>query len=89
MPPGADGITLGSLVIVRRTSAAGSGFDELLRHELVHVGQWREMGVIGFAIRYAGDYLRWRMRGYGHDGAYRRIALEVEARVREPPRADV
>ncbi|MER3452473.1 MAG: hypothetical protein C4344_01940 [Acidimicrobiia bacterium] len=38
VPPGADAITLGSVVIVRRR-AAGSA--RLMRHELVHVRQWR------------------------------------------------
>ncbi|HEX9969919.1 MAG TPA: hypothetical protein VGB03_07245 [Acidimicrobiales bacterium] len=76
MPPGADAVTLGSLVIVRR-SAAGSG--SLLRHEAVHVRQWRELGVVGFLRRYLGAYVRWRLRGYGHYGAYLRIPLEVEA----------
>ena len=76
MPPGADAITLGSLVIVRR-SAAGSG--ELLRHEGVHVLQWRAYGVVGFLRRYLGDYVRLRLRGYGHRAAYLRIPFEVEA----------
>lgn len=53
--------------------------EALLRHELVHVRQWRDLGILGFLLRYVGWYLRWRIRGYGHDGAYRRIPLEVEA----------
>lgn len=76
VPPGADAITLGSLVIVRR-SAAGS--EELLRHEGVHVRQWRAYGAVGFLRRYLGDYLRLRLRGYGHRAAYLRIPFEVEA----------
>ena len=40
VPKGADGITLGSLVIVRR----GKASPYLLRHELVHVRQWRRFG---------------------------------------------
>jgi hypothetical protein len=76
VPPGAAAITLGRVVSVRRRFA----FDErLLRHELVHVRQWRELGAIRFLVRYLGDYLRWRLRGYGHWAAYRRIPLEVEA----------
>jgi hypothetical protein len=76
VPPGADAITLGRLVIVRRRAA---GSERLLRHELVHVRQWRELGVARFLVRYVGAYLRWRLRGYGHWAAYRRIPLEVEA----------
>lgn len=55
------------------------GDDRLLAHELVHVPQWRQLGAAGFLLRYVGAYLRWRLRGYGHWGAYRRIPLEVEA----------
>ncbi|MGH9266896.1 MAG: hypothetical protein ACRD0D_01830 [Acidimicrobiales bacterium] len=80
VPPGADAITLWSLVIVRRRAGAEAGFERLLRHELVHVRQWHELGVAGFLTRYLGAYAGWRLRGYGHDAAYRRIPLEVEAR---------
>ena len=76
VPPGADAITLGTLIIVRRAAA---GDDHLLRHEEIHVEQWRRLGLIGFLWRYLGAYLRWRLRGYDHIGAYRRIPLEVEA----------
>jgi hypothetical protein len=63
-------------VIVRRRAA---GNERLLRHELVHVQQWRRFGMLGFVLRYVGAYLRWRARGFGHWAAYRRIPLEVEA----------
>lgn len=76
MPRGAAGITLGNLVIVRNGLAADQ---HLLRHELVHVRQWRRHGAIGFLVRYLGSYAVWRLRRKGHDGAYRRIPLEVEA----------
>lgn len=76
VPPGADAITLGSLVIVRRRSA---GNRRLLAHEFVHVWQWRSLGAFGFLRRYLGAYLRWRLAGYPHWGAYRRIPLEIEA----------
>jgi len=74
--PGADATTLGRFVFMRH-SAAGS--DRLLRHELVHVGQWRRLGVVGFGVRYLGSYARWRLRRYPHWAAYRRIPLEIEA----------
>ena len=76
MPPGAAAITIGRLISVRRDAAAS---DHLIRHELEHVRQWREMGVAVFLARYLGAYLRWRLRGYGHWAAYRRIPIEVEA----------
>ena len=87
VPRGSSAITIGSVVSVRRRSSAD---ERLLAHELVHVRQWRELGVVGFLVRYVGSYLRWRVRGYGHWAAYRRIPLEVEASwealVRVPPR---
>ena len=76
VPPGAAAWTLGSLVIVRRRFADRT---LLLTHELEHVRQWREQGVMGFIVAYLGAYVRWRLRGYPHDGAYRRIPAEVSA----------
>jgi hypothetical protein len=76
VPPGADAVTVGSLIVIRRRSADSA---RLLRHELEHVRQWRRYGVAGFLVRYLGPYLRARARGYGHWGAYRRIPFEVEA----------
>ena len=76
VPRGAAAITLGPLINVVPGS---EGDGRLLAHERVHVEQWRRLGVLGFAWSYVGDYLRWRLRGYPHWGAYRRIGLEVEA----------
>ena len=74
---GISGMTLGRLILVRR-GHAGDG--PLLEHELVHVGQWRALGVVGFLRAYLADYLRGRRAGLGHWDAYRAIALETEAR---------
>ncbi len=74
--PGADATTLGRFIFLR-ASAVGSA--RLLRHELVHVRQWRRLGVAGFGVRYLGAYARWRVRRYPHWAAYRRIPLEIEA----------
>ena len=76
VPRGSDGITLGHVISVR-ADAASSPY--LLRHELVHVRQWKRYGVLGFSIRYVGDYLRHRLRGRGRQAAYRRIRFEIEA----------
>ena len=81
VPTGSAAITLGSLVIVRRRAAESPGYAELLAHERVHVEQWRALGIIRFVRNYAGAYVGGRWRGYGHVGAYRRIPLEVHARV--------
>lgn len=74
--PGATAITLGPVVLIRERGLRSA---RLRRHELVHVRQWRELGVLGFLRRYLGAYLRWRLRRYPHWAAYRRIPLEIEA----------
>ena len=76
VPRGAEGITIGSTVCVRARSADRP---RLVRHEVVHVVQWSDLGYLRFARRYLGSYLRGRLRGYPHKAAYRRIPFEVEA----------
>ena len=74
--PGAAATTIGPLILMRR-SAVGDA--RLLRHELVHVRQYRELGIAGFLVRYLWAYLRWRLRRHPHWAAYRRIPFEAEA----------
>jgi len=74
--PGAAATTIGRFVFIR-PSAVGSR--RLRDHELVHVRQWRDLGVVRFLWRYLGAYVRWRVRRYPHWAAYRRIPLEIEA----------
>jgi hypothetical protein len=74
-PPGTSAIALGRLVITRSLTPR----PRLLRHEAVHVRQWRDLGAPRFAARYLGAYLLLRLRGHPHRAAYRRIPLEVEA----------
>jgi len=76
VPPQAEALTLGNTIFVRKRS---SGHQGLMAHELVHVRQFKDMGSVRFLARYAGSYLRFRLSGYGHMAAYRRIPLEVEA----------
>ena len=52
----------------------------LIVHELVHLRQWRQLGVARFLWRYLGDYWRARRRGFSHRQAYLAISLEEEAR---------
>src|SRR2546423_1131508 len=58
VPPGADAITIGSVISVR-SGHEGSAY--LMRHEAVHVRQWHRFGFVGFASRYLGSYARWRV----------------------------
>jgi hypothetical protein len=76
VPPGFDALTLGSVVAIRAKLVSD---EVLVRHEGVHVLQWRRYGTVGFLRRYVGTYLRLRLAGYGHRPAYWRIPLEVEA----------
>ena len=57
-----------------------SRLGRLVVHELVHVHQWLQMGVLMFLWRYMVGYLRGRLTGLGHQDAYRTIPIEVEAR---------
>ncbi len=52
----------------------------LIIHELVHVRQWSDLGVLGFLSSYLRSYLRGRRKGLNHRDSYRAIDLEVEAR---------
>jgi hypothetical protein len=76
VPPGADAITIGSVISVRRRHA---GNPALLCHEDEHVRQWREMGAVRFLRLYLGSYLKSRWHGFGHVAAYRLIPQEIEA----------
>lgn len=74
--PGASATTLGRTVFVRR----GVQMSPRLRHhEYEHVRQFARFGWVGFFLRYLIPYGRWRLAGYGHLGAYRRIPFEIQA----------
>ena len=77
LSPGADAMTLGRVVLVRRGHGDSS---RLLAHELVHVEQWSRHGVLGFLGRYLGAYAKNMARLRNHRAAYLAIPLEVEAR---------
>jgi hypothetical protein len=51
----------------------------VVRHELVHVRQAGELGMLRFLTRYVLEYVRNRRRGMPHDEAYRAISFEAEA----------
>jgi hypothetical protein len=74
--PGAAATTIWSAIFIRARAVANQ---RLLRHELVHVRQWHDHGFLGFAVRYLGAYLGWRVRRYPHWAAYRRVPFEIEA----------
>jgi len=79
LAPGADAMTLGHTVLMRRGHAASQ---RLLAHELVHVQQWSQLGVVGFLRRYLVAYAKNLIRLRNHHAAYLAIPLEEEARGR-------
>ena len=72
---GVAAITIGRRIWVR----ADAQSDALLRHELVHVRQMRDLGLLRFAWRYLREYFRNRRAGMSSDDAYRNISFEREA----------
>jgi hypothetical protein len=78
LPPGADGMTTGRFVLLRRDEPT-DGTSRLIAHELVHVRQFRELGRVGFAVRYFSAYLRNVVRFRRHRRAYYEIPQEIEA----------
>src|SRR5664279_550945 len=71
-------ITLGRRIYIDG-AARTEDYDRLLDHELVHVRQARELGLALFLWKYAAEYVLNRLRGLGHDAAYRAISFEVDA----------
>ena len=79
---GTEAMTLRRVIFVSPDAFARIGAGEaavLLRHEAVHVEQWRTFGVVGFLRRYLSDYLLGRAVGLPHYAAYRAIRFEREA----------
>lgn len=79
LPPGASGMTLGRWILLRRGHERRHA---LIAHELVHVEQWRDSGVVRFLAAYLTSYLGGRRRGEAHRAAYLAIPAEEEARRR-------
>lgn len=74
------GITLGRRIFLAQ-EVADDGTSTLLAHELVHVRQWHELGVVGFTTRYLGDFVTNLRRTRRWHPAYSAIGAEVEARL--------
>ena len=79
LPPGAQGMTIGRLIFVRRDDNR-DGTRALLAHELVHVHQYAQLGTVRFLSRYLATYLRFRRNHMTHRAAYLALPAEVEAR---------
>jgi hypothetical protein len=79
IPGGYDGMTLGRHVLLARDVDA-DGTSALLAHELVHVRQWAEQGVVGFSARYVSSFVRNLARYRRWKRAYHDIGAELEAK---------
>ncbi len=80
IPGGYAGMTLGRTVLLAKDVAA-DGDSSLLAHELVHVRQWSDQGVLGFSWRYVTSFAKNLKTERAWNAAYRQIDAEVEARV--------
>lgn len=78
-----SGMTLGKTIFLDPDLMAAAQHlpGLLLVHELIHVRQWGELGVIRFLWSYLSAYVGGRWKGLGHRAAYLAIPLEEEARV--------
>ena len=74
---GVGGITLYPFVCVAYTKEDCS--HTLIRHELIHVRQIKEVGFFKFYISYIWQYLLGRFQGLNHSESYLAISFEVEA----------
>lgn len=79
IPGGYQGMTLGRRVLLARP-VAEDGTSALMAHELVHVRQWTELGIVGFSAGYLSSFTRNLFRHRSWRRAYRDVDAEVEAR---------
>jgi hypothetical protein len=71
-------MALGRYVLLAR-DVPRDGSSQLVAHELIHVRQWAELGVVGFLVGYLGSFFRELRTERSWDAAYRRIPAEQEA----------
>lgn len=57
--------------------------ERVRKHEMAHVEQIKQWGVLNFYRLYIMFYVGYRMAGMSHEKAYRNIPFEVEAREKE------
>ena len=79
IPGGYAGMTLGRTVLLAK-DVATDGDSTLLAHELVHVRQWSDQGVLDFSRRYVSSFAKNLKTERRWNAAYRQIDAEIEAR---------
>jgi len=75
-------VTLGRRIFLRE-KLEGEKFERLLRHELAHVRQADDLGLIVFLWRYLAEFGRHWVRLRDAAAAYSAISFEIEARAAE------
>lgn len=75
IPSHYQGMALFPFVLVRSPNPS----DRLLRHERIHLQQQLELAVLPFYLWYLVEYFWFRLQGYSHQRAYRKIRFEREA----------
>lgn len=74
------GITLGKYIFLSK-KLEYDGKSLLIAHELVHVRQWHELGVIGFLWKYLSEFFKGLIKEKNWMKAYNKISLEQEAQL--------
>lgn len=79
------GIALGRTIYLapRLLERGQQTVEATLRHELAHVRQQAQFGLVRFLYRYLGEYARLRLARMTHQRAYEAISFEREAREEE------
>lgn len=70
-----EGVTIGTHIYYEDSNPPPT----LIRHEMVHVKQYQQYGIVGYLIRYLYHYLKGRLKGLSHTEAYYKIPFEEEA----------
>ena len=73
-----QGMVFGRRVFLRKNVPA-DGESLLMAHELVHVGQWSDLGVVGFSTRYLTQFGAGLIRTRSWNKAYEGVKFEQEA----------
>ena len=78
LAPGTNGMTVGRMVFLRNDGLY-DGSRKIIAHELVHVRQYYELGLLRFLARYLIDYGRALGKHRRHRAAYYAIPFEEQA----------
>lgn len=74
-PKDIKGFTFGKFIVIRNDNPS----EELIKHELVHVKQYKKLGVIVFLTCYYSQMIYYYIKLGDINKAYRTISFEREA----------